>query len=89
MTIDAGGIIRSANLCAVTMFGYTRPADLIGQNVNVLCPHPYKEQHDAYIRHYHRSGVPKVIGACGLGVSLQTDTPEFSPFYGGPGHCWP
>lgn len=62
VTIGANGIIRSANQCAVIMFGYTRPNELIGQNVSVLCPHPYKEQHDSYLQHYHETGVPKVIG---------------------------
>ncbi len=60
VTIGASGIIRSANQCAVIMFGYTRPNELIGQNVSVLCPHPYKEQHDSYLQHYHETGVPKV-----------------------------
>jgi PAS domain S-box-containing protein len=60
VTIGASGIIRSANHCAVVMFGYTHPSELIGQNVSVLCPHPYKEQHDSYLKHYHETGVPKV-----------------------------
>lgn len=75
VTIGASGIIRSANQCAVIMFGYTRPNELIGQNVSVLCPHPYKEQHDSYLQHYHETGVPKVSQ---LSLSLSF---HFSFFY--------
>jgi PAS domain S-box-containing protein len=71
VTIGASGIIRSANQCAVIMFGYTRPNELIGQNVSVLCPHPYKEQHDSYLQHYHETGVPKV---CQLSLSTPPST---------------
>ncbi len=60
VTIDKKGLIRSANQCAVAMFGYTKPAELLGHNVSMLCPPPYKEQHNKYLQNYQQTGIPKV-----------------------------
>src|SRR5215831_447629 len=61
ITIDHRGIIESVNPAAAKIFGY-QPAEIIGQNVNILMPSPYHEQHDEYIANYHRTGKARIIG---------------------------
>ena len=61
ITIDDQGVIESANRAAVQIFGY--PEDkLVGQNVSLLMPSPYREEHDDYIKHYLQTGEKKIIG---------------------------
>jgi PAS domain S-box-containing protein len=61
ITIDGHGIIRTINAAAERIFGYTA-AEIIGQNVAVLMPEPYRCEHDSYLRNYLRTGERKIIG---------------------------
>ncbi len=61
ITIDDQGIIESFNLAAEQIFGYT-PADVIGQNVKMLMPAPYRDEHDNYVQSYVETGHRKIIG---------------------------
>ncbi|WP_232797971.1 PAS domain S-box protein [Salinibacter altiplanensis] len=61
ITIDAGGIIESFNEAAENIFGYDAE-EVIGQNVKVLMPPPYRDEHDEYLRSYHETGRKRIIG---------------------------
>ncbi|WP_126455512.1 PAS domain S-box protein [Sulfuriflexus mobilis] len=61
VTIDDKGVVRSLNHAAELIFGYAAD-DIIGNNVNMLMPEPYKTQHDGYLHHYLSTGERKVIG---------------------------
>lgn len=61
ITIDVKGIIDSANPATEKLFGY-KVAELVGKNVNVLMPNPYREQHDGYLKNYVETGFKKIIG---------------------------
>lgn len=61
ITINALGIIESVNLATERMFGYSRD-EMIGVNVSILMPNPYREQHDGYLKNYRDTGIKKIIG---------------------------
>lgn len=61
ITINDQGTIESLNPAAQALFGDTVD-ELIGGNVKLLMPEPYRAEHDQYLRNYQESGMPKVIG---------------------------
>ncbi len=61
ITINRQGMIETVNAATVRIFGYTRE-EMIGQNVSMLMPSPYREQHDDYLANYERTGKRKIIG---------------------------
>jgi PAS domain S-box-containing protein len=61
ITIDERGIVESFNLGAERLFGYTAD-EVIGQNISMLMPAPYREEHDGYLARYLQTGEPHIIG---------------------------
>jgi len=61
ISIDELGIVKSFNCAAETIFGY--PAgEVIGQNVKMLMPEPYRSAHDGYLLNYRNSGLSRIEG---------------------------
>jgi PAS domain S-box-containing protein len=61
VTINDKGNIISFNRAAERIFGYLE-SELIGENVKLLMPNPYREEHDHYIQNYLSTGLGKIIG---------------------------
>ena len=61
VTINYQGIIVEANPATLRMFGY-RDEELIGQNVRILMPEPYRGEHDGNIERYLETGKARIIG---------------------------
>ena len=61
VTINAKGIIQSMNAATERMFGYTA-AEMIGRNVKILMPSPYREEHDRYLANYTKTGIKRILG---------------------------
>jgi PAS domain S-box-containing protein len=61
VTIDEWGRIETVNPATERLFGYGA-AELVGHNVKVLMPEPYRAEHDSYIDSYLKTGTKKIIG---------------------------
>lgn len=61
ITIDERGLIETVNPAAERIFGYAA-AGMVGRNVSMLMPEPYRSGHDGYLRRFLDTRVPKVIG---------------------------
>ncbi|MCH7728650.1 MAG: PAS domain S-box protein [Planctomycetes bacterium] len=61
LTINGRGIVQAASDSVEAAFGWT-PQELIGQNVKVLMPEPYRCEHDGHLAQYRRTGVSHLMG---------------------------
>ena len=79
ITIDETGRILLFNPAAERLFGY-RAEEVIGRNISILMPSPYREQHDRYIRNYLETGRRRIIGRGREVTGLRKDGTTF-PMY--------
>ncbi|CAA7621250.1 putative Sensory transduction histidine kinase [Magnetospirillum sp. LM-5] len=61
ITIDDTATVLSYNQAAARIFGYN-PDEVVGRNVSMLMPEPYRAEHDGYMARYRRTGEARVIG---------------------------
>ena len=61
VTMDERGIVQSFNNSAVRIFGHT-PEAVVGRNVKMLMPEPFRSAHDDYLRQYLAGGQSRIIG---------------------------
>lgn len=62
VVIDERGRIESVNAALLTLLGY-EAHELIGQNVSLLMPSPYRESHSDYLASYLVTGKQVIIGS--------------------------
>ena len=61
MAIDERGHVQIYNPACERLFGYP-PDEVLGRNVNMLMPEPYRHEHDNYLGHYLHTGEKRIIG---------------------------
>src|SRR3546814_7997477 len=79
IVIDERGKMLSFSAAAERLFGYTQ-AEVLGANVSMLMPSPYRERHDGYHERYLTPGDRRIIGIGRVvlamrkaGTTLQTE----------------
>ncbi len=77
ITINKEGVIQSFNPAASNMFGYSAD-EVMGKNVKILMPSHYANEHDQYLKTYHKTGDAKIIGS-GREVEGQRKNGEIFP----------
>jgi two-component system sensor kinase FixL len=79
IVIDARGTVRIYNKACETLFGYSG-REVIGQNVKMLMPNPYRDEHDGYLENYATTGKRRIIGIGREVVGQRKDRSTF-PMY--------
>lgn len=74
--IDERGRIESLSTTAERLFGYEAD-EACGRNISLLMPSPYREQHDAYIERYLKTGERRIIGIGRIVVGQRKDGTTF------------
>jgi two-component system, LuxR family, sensor kinase FixL len=76
VVIDSRGVVQSFSRAAERLFGY-RSMDICGQNVKMLMPSPYRDQHDGYLDRYLTTGERRIIGIGRVVVGRRKDGSTF------------
>lgn len=76
IVIDEHGIVRSFSSAAERLFGYVA-AEMLGKNIKMLMPSPYRENHDSFLERYLRTGERRIIGIGRVVVGERKDGSTF------------
>jgi two-component system sensor kinase FixL len=76
VVIDQRGIVQYFSTTAERLFGYSAD-EVRGQNVKMLMPAPYRDQHDSYLQRYHTTGERRIIGIGRVVVGQRKDGSTF------------
>ncbi len=76
VVIERDGTIVSFNNAAIRQFGYN-VREVIGQNVRLLMPEPYRAEHDGYMQRYLKTGERRIIGVDRVVVGRRKDGSTF------------
>jgi len=76
IVIDEFGVMQSFSSAAQRQFGWT-PAEVVGKNVSMLMPDPYRTAHDSYLQRYMTTGERRIIGIGRVVVGERKDGSTF------------
>jgi two-component system sensor kinase FixL len=76
IVIDEQSAMQSFSSAAERLFGYSAD-EVIGKNVKILMPTPYRENHDSYLNRYLRTGDRRIIGIGRVVVGERKDGSTF------------
>jgi two-component system sensor kinase FixL len=76
IVIGDRGIMQSFSPAAERLFGW-KAEEVIGRNVRVLMPNPYREAHDGYLDRYLTTGERRIIGIGRVVVGERKDGSTF------------
>jgi two-component system sensor kinase FixL len=76
IVINASGIIQSYGQSAERMFGW-RASEVLGRNISMLMPEPFRSQHDNYLQRYLATGEKRIIGIGRIVVGERKDGATF------------
>jgi two-component system sensor kinase FixL len=76
IVIDDHGLMRSFSATAERLFGWSA-TEVIGKNVSLLMPSPYRQEHDSYLHRYLGTGERRIIGIGRIVVGERKDGSTF------------
>ena len=76
IVIDERGLMQSFSSAAERLFGY-KASEVLGKNIKMMMPSPYRGNHDEYIARYLRTGEKRIIGIGRVVVGERKDGSTF------------